>query len=255
MWTKAEFDYAKERALVHLKSGLVPNDLNSVEKVLHVMQVADELDVPETAGFREINIIHGSAEVSPKLQLALIYKNHPGAKIQFIKRDSQICHLKAKRSDGEFEEIQFTIKDAEIAGLMRNSQWKKYPRQMLHARCVAEMCRSVFPDATIGAGYTESEVAEAVAEAEETEEDATPETIPEKTEEQASNDERIQGIRLIVTAFKAFGVETAAISKRYEGKALAQLTDEEIEELRNIYVAIRDETEKPEVFFDMSFGL
>jgi hypothetical protein len=47
--------------------------------------------------------------------------------------------------------ITFTLEDARAAGLVSaGGMYTKYPRQMLRARCLAEICRAVYPDLCMG---------------------------------------------------------------------------------------------------------
>ncbi len=55
--------------------------------------------------------------------------------------------------------MSWTIKDAERAGLTGNPTWKKFPRQMLKARCISEAVRGIFP-AVLSGLYAPEEVQE-----------------------------------------------------------------------------------------------
>jgi hypothetical protein len=55
--------------------------------------------------------------------------------------------------------VSWTIKDAERAGLTGNPTWKKFPRQMLKARCISEAVRGIFPGVLSGL-YAPEEVSD-----------------------------------------------------------------------------------------------
>jgi hypothetical protein len=55
--------------------------------------------------------------------------------------------------------VSWTIKDAERAGLTSNPTWRKFPRQMLKARCISEAVRAIYPGVLSGL-YAPEEVQE-----------------------------------------------------------------------------------------------
>jgi hypothetical protein len=48
--------------------------------------------------------------------------------------------------------------DAEAAGLAGKKNWKQYQDAMLTWRAVAKLCRVLFPDVVLGAGYVPEEL-------------------------------------------------------------------------------------------------
>ena len=64
-----------------------------------------------------------------------------------------------KRSDtGDEHKAEFSIKDAEAAGLVGKRNWKQYTEAMLTWRAVSKLCRVLFPDVVLGAGYVPEEL-------------------------------------------------------------------------------------------------
>jgi hypothetical protein len=71
------------------------------------------------------------------------------------------CILHGKRADnGDTWTISFSLKDAELAGLLSSPTWKKYPQVMLYNRAMSQLFRQLFPDLSLGAGYVEDELKE-----------------------------------------------------------------------------------------------
>ena len=55
--------------------------------------------------------------------------------------------------------VSWTMQDATRAGLSSNPMWKKFPRQMLKARCISEAVRGIFP-AVLSGLYAPEEVSD-----------------------------------------------------------------------------------------------
>lgn len=153
-----------EQAKCFLQSGLLPKTIQRPEQVVLVMLKGRELGIPPLQALSHINVINGKPAMSAELMLAQILRLHPKTQFKFLERSNRKCTMSVKRAGFDFETFEFTIEDAELAGLMSNPSWKKYPRAMLHARVVSEMARSLFPDAISGCSYTPEELGAVVDE-------------------------------------------------------------------------------------------
>jgi hypothetical protein len=135
-----------------------------IAKAVIVAIKGRELGIPMMQAFSDINVINGRPTISASLMLALIYKAHPKAEIEFKKYTDEICEIHVRRpNEKNFQIFKFDLKDAETAGLLGpktspSSPWVKYPRAMLRSRVVSEMARSKFPDALMGCLYTPEEL-------------------------------------------------------------------------------------------------
>ena len=159
-----EFDSLQRQCKLAVTSGLLPDEYNKgganqqLAKAVVVALKGRELGIPMMQAFGQIHVIKGKPTISAELMLALIYRAHPEAKIDFIKYDNHICSIEAARPNGKSTVFEFSMEDAEKAGLLRNDTWKKYPRAMLRSRCISEMGRTMFPDALMGCSYTPDEL-------------------------------------------------------------------------------------------------
>jgi hypothetical protein len=64
-----------------------------------------------------------------------------------------------KRCDtGDEHTATFTLDDAEAAGLAGKKNWKQYQESMLTWRAVSKLCRNLFSDVVLGAGYVPEEL-------------------------------------------------------------------------------------------------
>ena len=158
-WTQM---VAMAAALV--RSTFLPPTVNTAEKAVAIALKGRELGIPMMQSFAQINVIQGKPAVSAELQLALIYKNVPGAKVEFERYDATGCTVVATRPGHRPAKFTFDKADAEAAGLLGKDNWKKYPRNMYRSRAISEMARSVFPDAIMGCSHTPEELGATVTE-------------------------------------------------------------------------------------------
>lgn len=155
---QGEWALLVDQAKCFLQSGLLPKTIQRPEQVVLVMLKGRELGIPPLQALSHINVINGKPAMSAELMLAQILRLHPKTQFKFLERSNRKCVMSVKRAGFDFETFEFSIEDAELAGLMANPSWKKYPRAMLHARVVSEMARSLFPDAIAGISYTPEEL-------------------------------------------------------------------------------------------------
>lgn len=120
--------------------------VNSPQQAMAIMLKGYELGLSLTAAFEFIQVVQGKPTLSPRGALALILQ-HPeldGIKIE-DKKDS--CSVWMKRKNGFEYTLEFTIADAEKAGVIKpDSGWSKYPANMLRWRAVGFCADVVFPD-------------------------------------------------------------------------------------------------------------
>jgi hypothetical protein len=108
------------------------------------------------ASMRNFHVIEGSASLRPEAMLGLvrqaghsvIIENEPGSATAIGKR----------LDTGDEHSATFTLADAEAAGLAGKKNWKQYQESMLTWRAVSKLCRNLFSDVVLGAGYTPEEI-------------------------------------------------------------------------------------------------
>lgn len=92
----------------------------------------------------EYSIIQGKPAL--KSQATLIRFQKAGGKVTYLKRDDTECTIKFEHPQAGELTVSWTLETANKAGLNTNrDNWKKYPRQMLAARCIAEGVRALYP--------------------------------------------------------------------------------------------------------------
>lgn len=114
-----------------------------------------ELGIRAMESLRSIYIVDGKPTVSAELMLSLVRRG--GVKHKWLKSDNSVAHVRLER-DGESFELEFTIRDAQNAGLAGKDNWKKYPATMLRARAISAAIRAFCPDAMGANVYTPEEM-------------------------------------------------------------------------------------------------
>ena len=152
-------DELKIQAKELLSSGFLPAHIKNENQFIAIALKGMEVGMTPMQAISQINVIQGKPCISSEGMLALVFKNVPTASIVYQSLTNTECVIKARRDkDSEYSTFSFTLEDAKQAMLLGKDTWKKYPRDMLKARCITQMCRSLFPDAIAGISYTPEEI-------------------------------------------------------------------------------------------------
>jgi len=136
------------------KSGLVPQTLNTAEKVFVALQWGHELGLSPMASVNNVVVINGRPTLSAEIMYALArsnpeyggleWKSHTVEKAEVvITRVSP--HGAAEKFTGYFDAVM-----AKQAGLAEKDNYKKYPDRMMRARALSRACKEAFPDVFAG---------------------------------------------------------------------------------------------------------
>lgn len=129
------------------------------EAVMAAMLQGHELGIGPMQALSEIAVINGKPCMSSKLMRALVQR--AGHEIWFHSKTNTKVVMRARRAEwpeDRVAEVAWTMDDAKAAGLSGGQNYRKYPRQMLAARCTGEICRDNFADVLGGIGYTPEEL-------------------------------------------------------------------------------------------------
>lgn len=114
---------------------------------------------------RNIHVIEGSASLRPEAMLGLVRRAGHSVVIEIDGTNPRTATATGKRSDnGDSHTATFSTEDAKVAGLIGKKNWTQYQDAMLTWRAVSKLCRFLFPDVVLGAGYTPEEIGADVAE-------------------------------------------------------------------------------------------
>jgi hypothetical protein len=106
---------------------------------------------------RDYHIINGKPSLKSEAMLARFQQ--AGGRVEWHDYTHESVSGTFTHPQGGSLKVSWTIKDAERAGLTGNPTWKKFPRQMLKARCISEAVRGIYPGVLSGL-YAPEEVQE-----------------------------------------------------------------------------------------------
>jgi hypothetical protein len=106
------------------------------------------------------HVIEGTASLKPEAMLGLVRRmGHSVTLTIETTADGKVGIAKGRRADNGDEHVaRFSTHDAVVAGLAGKKNWKQYEDAMLTWRAVSALCRVLFPDVVMGAGYTPEEI-------------------------------------------------------------------------------------------------
>lgn len=136
------------------KSGLF--GFKSIEQALTLMMIAQSDNIHPARAALEYDIIGGKPALKATSILARFQDS--GGIIEWLETNDKKAVAKFTHPKGGTITIEWTIERAKTAGVYdSNPTWKKYPDQMLRARCIPEGVRAIYPSCLSGL-YSTDEV-------------------------------------------------------------------------------------------------
>lgn len=138
------------------KSGFFPDSITLMQAMAKI-QAGQEIGIPPFAAMSGFHSISGKPTASARLMGALIKKSG--------EYDYDVTHNDAKKAEIEIWrtkqperrfKVSFTMQDAATAELTTGKNagtWKKYPSDMLFARCISKAIRQHCPHLLYGANF------------------------------------------------------------------------------------------------------
>lgn len=150
---KLDIDYFNQVCEIAFKSkcyGSTPK-----ETMLNLCMTAHDLGIPISKALNGgFHIVQGKIVMSAGLMNDMIRKAGHSLNIEITENK---CVINGRRKDnGDSIKIEYTMKDAEVAGLANSPTWKKHPKHMLYNRAMTTVGRMLFSD-VIGNAYSEDE--------------------------------------------------------------------------------------------------
>jgi hypothetical protein len=158
-----------------IESKKLPVHIKNVEEAFTVAQMGKELGFATMQSFHYIIPIQGKLSLSAKAVGALLRKGgvkfitledgayvYKGGALQPSTADEKPVDRRTTIKfirDGLEELCSFTWKDAELQGLATKDNWKRMPKEMLYARCLAKGANRIGADLLLGL-YTAEEMAD-----------------------------------------------------------------------------------------------
>lgn len=126
------------------------------EAVLACMLAGNELGLPLMTSLSKIHVVDGRPGLASETMRALVLA--AGHELWVEEKSTTAVTVGGQRAgSSRAQRVTWTIEDARSAGLAGKGNWNKYPRAMLTARAMAELCRDLFPD-VIGGLYSVEEL-------------------------------------------------------------------------------------------------
>lgn len=148
-----------EHAKIVAQSSLIPAEYRGKPAdIVWAMDIGDALGVPYTQVMQSMVVARGKMTMSADLMGAVVRR--AGHRLR-LREDGDSVTADLIRSDDP--DYVFTVTwdkgKAQAAGLWGSrGPWQQYPRQMLRARAITEVCRQGASDALAGTVYTPEEL-------------------------------------------------------------------------------------------------
>ena len=132
-------------------------EVGTPEQAFLIMATGAELGIPATTALRSIRVQQGKPTLSADLLRSLVLRSPACEYFRCTESTDTKSTWATKRKNHPEESLTWTTADADRAGLLGKETYKKYPRQLLNARCSAELARRAYPDVVLGV-YIEGEI-------------------------------------------------------------------------------------------------
>ena len=169
---------------------------------------------------RNFHVIQGTASLRPEAMLGLVYR--AGHSVVITEEDGVAFAVGTRKDNGDTHSERFDLADAKAAGLSNKQNWKQFQKNMLKWRAVTNLCRFLFPDIVLGAGYVPEELGA----------DVGPEGVP-----------LVPSAKAKTLLVEAFGKEQAI--ELWGDRGSSGISDEDLQNLLAIDAEIIDEPEMP----------
>lgn len=143
-----DLNVAEQVTKVAIDAGIVPPTLKPAT-IQAIVAAGLEMGLQPFHALRSLYFVQGRLLMSVQAQLALARR--AGVKVVELKDEANSCTVTLAR-DNEKVTCTYTIEDARRAGLLdkSNSNWAKYPRQMLRWRAIGDALRIIAADVLLG---------------------------------------------------------------------------------------------------------
>jgi hypothetical protein len=129
--------------------------ITTPEQALALMCLCEAEGLHPATAVRDYHIIQGRPAMKAEAMLARFLRN--GGKVEWHERTDKVAEATFSHPAGGTVRVRWDLLMAKTAGLAGKEMYQKYPRALLHARCVSEGVRAVDPQST-GHQYTPEEI-------------------------------------------------------------------------------------------------
>lgn len=153
-----------EHAKIVSQSSLIPAEYRGKPAdIVWAMDIGDALGVPYTQVMQSMVVARGKMTMSADLMGAVVRR--AGHRLRLREDGDSVTATLIRADDPDYEfTVTWDKEKARAAGLWGSrGPWQQYPRQMLRARAITEVCRQGASDALAGTVYTPEELEPAPA--------------------------------------------------------------------------------------------
>lgn len=133
------------------------------EQIYVKILAGQELGIPPFASVQNVRMINGNPTLGANAMRGLI-KRSGKYDYRITESTTETCTMvffeKVNDKMEQVGSVTYTLAEAQKAGLTSNPSWKKYPDDMLVARCTSKGLRRFCPDLSIATVYTPDELGE-----------------------------------------------------------------------------------------------
>lgn len=148
-----------EHAKIVAQSSLIPAEYRGKPAdIVWAMDIGDALGVPYTQVMQSMVVARGKMTMSADLMGAVVRR--AGHKLRLHEDGDSVTATLIRADDSDYAfTVTWDKAKAQAAGLWGSrGPWQQYPRQMLRARAITEVCRQGASDALAGTVYTPEEL-------------------------------------------------------------------------------------------------
>lgn len=148
-----------EHAKIVAQSSLIPAEYHGKPAdIVWAMDIGDALGVPYTQVMQSMVVARGKMTMSADLMGAVVRR--AGHKLRLREDGDSVTATLIRADDPDYEfTVTWDKAKAQAAGLWGSrGPWQQYPRQMLRARAITEVCRQGASDALAGTMYAPEEL-------------------------------------------------------------------------------------------------
>jgi hypothetical protein len=141
---------------VFAQSGYFQDAKDAAKAVVKIM-AGRELGLPPIMSMTGIHIIKGKVSLSATV-MATVLKRSEGYDYKVLDHTEELCQIEFLRDGQSIGVSKFDKADAKQAGLLSGDNYRKYPRNMMFARAMANGVRWFCPEVLGGPMYTPGEL-------------------------------------------------------------------------------------------------
>lgn len=134
-------------------SGLMPNGMDTAEKVCVALQYGYELGLSPMVSVNNIAVVNGKPTLGTDIMHAIVRHSKEYGGVEWVCQDNKKAECIVHRINANYrEDVRglYTIEMATAAGLTKKDNWAKYPARMLKHRALSYALRDAFPDVLAG---------------------------------------------------------------------------------------------------------